>query len=35
MEWMTVNEASELWNITGRRMQIPAESIVSVDIEER
>ena len=22
MEWMTVNEASELWNISGRRVQI-------------
>jgi hypothetical protein len=22
MEWITVNEASELWNISGRRVQI-------------
>ena len=22
MEWMTVNETSELWNISGRRVQI-------------
>jgi len=22
MEWMTVKEASELWNISGRRVQI-------------
>jgi hypothetical protein len=26
MEWMTVKEASELWNISGRRVQILCDS---------